>query len=230
MKKKSGNRHMAMHFAKNKDRSIFSGMVMLYVFYLVTLSGCRHVNPWPGLVVPDIGAFDTLSFAADEDWNREGRKKIPNADFFQSVPREFLEEISEFVDTAACQVYPRGKLILDERYDGYWIDIRYMWFIQQSLWIFDKAEHRFSDRLTLASWYGGEGGQIRVATWLWYSGKKLQILERQQEHGLLIEEEAIRSQYMEDVALWEFESGIFYALPLKDSALWIQKFQLQGME
>ena len=228
--------YLSIHFfnckkiASKVEKSFFAFIIFGLVFGLWTLSGCRSVTPWPETEFPIVSGFDTLSFSAEDIRDDTTLKTMANREFFRAVPFELWEEISEFADTTESKVYPKGCISIDARYDAYWVEIRYVWFIQQSLWIYDKHRKRFTDRATVASWYGGDGGQVRVAARLWRSGNTLQILERTQERSLQFEEEAIQSSYTEDVARWAFKSGEFYPLVVADSAYWIRKFPIQRMD
>ena len=199
-------------------------------FALLTISGCRSNTPWPEAEFPLVSDFDTLAFSVEDAWDETAQVIMPNPNFYRAVPFEMWEEISEFADTTESRVYPRGRISVDARYDAYWVDIRYVWFIQQSLWVYDKREKQFSDRITVASWYGGDGGQVRVAAWAWRAGETLQIVERTQERSLRYEGEEIQSRYTEDVALWKFKSGAIYPVSVQDSAYWIQKFAIARMD
>lgn len=213
-------------FRETTSRLIFFGVIIMAFFTW----GCHSNPPLPEHRFPSIAWKDTLSFSAGENTGAQEKDTISKAVFFQSVPWEMWEEIQDFAEPTESRVFPRSKFTLNNRYDAWHVEIRYSWFIQESLWIYDTRENQFSDRITVAEWYGGDGGQVRTAAWLWRKGDMPQLVQRTWERSLRLEGDEVVSQYTDQVALWEFRDGQFIAIPVQDSAYWINAFPLERME
>jgi hypothetical protein len=98
-------------------------------------------------------------------------EKIPEGDtiqrvlFFQNIGK-LMQEVDYIADSTSCTVVGRRRFVLNRTYDACLVEITLSWFKHQSLLIYDKQKHRFTDRVTAAEWYGGEGGQVLTGSWL----------------------------------------------------------------
>lgn len=221
--------------SSNLLRSRTDGTTSPLLFFVViaiafSTWGCHSTPPLPVHRFPSIALKDTLSFSAVENTVAPETDTISKAVFFQSIPFEMWEEIQDLADTTESRVLPRAKFALNNRYDAWHVEIQYSWFIQESLWIYDTRENRFTDRITVAEWYGGEGGQVRTAAWLWRQQNALQLIQRSWERNIRLEGDEVATHYQDFVALWEFRDGQFTAIPVQDSAHWINALPLERLE
>ena len=64
--------------------------------------------------------------------------------------------------------------------------MRQFWFHHHSLLLYHTVENKFIDRITLAEWYGGDGGQTLIGSWVFDfdgDGDK-DILQREVQHSM----------------------------------------------
>ena len=190
-------------------------------------------GPKEGLLAayfPALPLSDTLHFAiTDYDEEPTQADTIPNALFFGALPPEMYADIEYVADSAGAIVLGRGRLRLDERYEAWWIEIRYVWFQHQSLLLYDTVEKRFSDRITVAEWYGGEGGQILTGSWLLKreGDKALELVQRQNEYSIRFMEDEVLQDTARYVTLWQRNDGHFVEIEVRDSLSLIRDFSLE---
>jgi hypothetical protein len=171
--------------------------------------GCRSTLP---AARPEIEAYfdpigrpDTLRFEISDD-GVEG-DTIPNSLFFKKVDQQLLREIDYLADSAQATVLARGRFALAGTVEAYWVDIRQFWFQHQSLLLYDRGRGAFTGRITVAEWYGGEGGQVRIGSALYdHDGDgDLDLLRKNTQFSLVPEGEEMRETKVEssEALIWD---------------------------
>ncbi len=180
-----------------------------------------------------VAAPDTLIF---EVWQQEALAStvgdtIPNGLFFTVLDASLLSGIAHVADSAEALCLARQRFPLNTEVDACLVDIRYHWFQHQSLLLYNRRLGVFTDRVTVAEWYGGDGGQELTGSWLLdYNGDgQPDIIRQLIEHSLRINEmgEAHETQH-ESAVLLLWQNGRFAEHPLPDTSFLVKQFPIRS--
>ena len=140
---------------------------------------------------------------SDETDSLAGSDTIPNRLFFSTIPRTLLQEIDYLADSSEAVVLGRYHFTLDNNMEGYWVEIRQFWFQHHSLLLYDKRRKSYTGRITLAEWYGGDGGQILTGSWMFdFDGDGDQdIIRREIHHSMVPDRDTVLEQTEESAML-----------------------------
>jgi len=182
----------------------------------------EHFQPLP--------AVDSICFivAAEGEQDTAFRDTIPNGLFFATLDTALLNEINYVADSATALVLGRHRFALNDSLEACLVDIRQFWFQHQSLLLFNKNRNAFSGRVTVAEWYGGDGGQILTGSWLLdYDGDgDLDLVRRIMEHSILLQGDEARDTTYESAMLLRWEGGRFREGPLSENSLDPKQFPI----
>lgn len=171
-----------------------------------------------------------LELPADDENILEG-DTIPRVLFFQNIGK-LMQEVDYIADSTSCTVVGRQRFVLNQTYDACLVEITLSWFKHQSLLIYDKQKHRFTERVTVAEWYGGDGGQVLTGSWLIdHDGdQQKDLVRRVIEHWVVPTEsdEAIEKA-KESVELLRWKNGHFVKTPIRDSVALIKKYPIRSV-
>jgi len=174
---------------------------------------------------------DTLLVEISEETEvPEAGDTIPNALFFSVIPPTLLQEIDYLADSAGAVVLGRQHFPLESDVEAYWVEIRQFWFKHHSLLVYDKTHKIFTDRITIAEWYGGDGGQVLIGSWLFDldgDGKK-DIVRREIQHSMVLEGEEPQEHIEESAAVLLWKNGNFVDAPVQDTAAMIRRFPIRS--
>ncbi len=154
---------------------------------------------------------------------------IPNRLFFTTVPAEFLEEIEYLADSSQALVLGKFHFSLDDNLEAYLVEFQQFWFQNHSLFLYDKSLKKFTKRITLAEWYGGDGGQVLTGSWVFDfdgDGKK-DIVRREIQHSILPGDDEPEERTDESAAIFLWKNGGFVDFPVRDSADIFKKFPIK---
>lgn len=175
-------------------------------------------------------AADTLRVEISEEGDSAAvQDTIPNRLFFSAIPSPFLQEIDYLADSSQALVSGRYHFPLDDSVEAYWVEIRQFWFQHQSLLLYDKGRKQFTGRVTLAEWYGGEGGQVLTGSWIFDfdgDGKK-DILRREIQHSMTPAGDTATERTAETASLFLWKNGRFTNTPLQDTAAMVKRFPIR---
>ncbi len=155
---------------------------------------------------------------------------IPNALFFTVVPQELLREIDYLADSSSALVLGRQHFPWNDSLEAYWVDIRQFWFQNQSLLLYHKRRQAVAARVTVAEWYGGDGGQILTGSYLLdYDGDgQKDLIRRDIEHSLIPDGDDAREVLHESALRLLWRDGRFVELPAADSSLMVKRFPIRS--
>lgn len=217
------------------DRTYWSIPLLAALAFLV-LIGCRTqvLQPAPVLLnyFTPTAAADTLRFEIDSgDEAPVPADTIPNSLFFTALPPAWLQEIDYLADSAQATVLGRQRFPLDDSTDICLVDIRQFWFKHLSVLLYDRQQQHFTARITVAEWYGGDGGQALTGSWLLdvdNDGDK-DLLRREIDHTLIPEGDSAREVFHESALLLAWKGGRFVEQPISDTALIVKQFPIKSM-
>jgi hypothetical protein len=175
---------------------------------------------------------DTMRFEVtfDDDGLAPG-DTLPNAPFFASLDTAWLPAIENVADTAEAAVLAKGHFPLNKNYDAYLVDIGWNWFKHQSLLVYDKQKHVFTDRVTVSEWYGGDGGQVLTGSYLLdlnNDGQK-DIVQREIDHSMvMLDNGEPQDRTTESASLLLWKEGRFEASPTTDTAGLVKRFPIES--
>jgi hypothetical protein len=156
---------------------------------------------------------------------------ISNALFFSSLDTAWLREIEHVTDPKEAMVYSKGRFALATGFDACLVEIHLNWFKHQSLLVYDNQRHAFTDRVTVAEWYGGEGGQVLTGSWLfdYDADRSKDLVQREIEHWMKMDDngEPVET-IVERASLLQLKEGKFTASALADSATLVKRFPIKS--
>lgn len=210
---------------------------VLYLGLLAGLGACQAPRAIPASKL--LGYFrpaapaDTLRFEIAEtgaDAPVEG-DTIPNQLFFTALDAALLREIDYVADSAMAVVFGKQRFPIDDDFDACLVDIRQFWFQHQSLLLYDKQKRAFTGRVTVAEWYGGDGGQVLTGSWMLDrngDGSK-DLVRREIQHTLLPDENGdMRDITHESAMQLIWKESRFVEQPLSDTALVVKQFPIRS--
>lgn len=174
---------------------------------------------------------DTLLFNIHQTLFPQG-DSIPFAIFSDEVADSLQQKIDYLLEPAETRLRALGRFSINQQYEAYWVDLHLSWFSNQFLLLFDKKEQDFTKLVTVAEFYGGDGGQILRQSWgihLHSATQPSQIVIRDSEHAMIIEEgkEEPIEKYVESATLLEWQDNDFRELGIPDTLALIRRFPVQ---
>jgi hypothetical protein len=154
---------------------------------------------------------------------------IPNALFFSAIPQPFLKEIDYLADSTDALVLGRQRFSLNDSMEACWAEIRQFWFQHHSLLTYNKLQKAFTGRITVAEWYGGDGGQILIGSWLFdYDGDgDKDIVRREIQHSLVPAGDSVLDRTSESATLLLWDGKQFSEAPAQDIKSMIRHYPIQ---
>jgi hypothetical protein len=209
---------------------IFHGaLIPLLAITIFYFQSCQSNQP-PALVehFTPITFSDTIHVSPDSVEQQQA-ENIPLSDFFAALDSSLLNQFIYPPDTLDMQVYGHWRLPIDETFDACLLEVQQSWFVFKYLLMYSNAAQQFTDLLLAAQFYGGEGGQVRIESWLfdWGDEDTPQILSRISEHALIMSEGEMKDTYEESVELRQWQQGAFQEMPVQDSNRWIQAYPIE---
>lgn len=183
---------------------------------------------FPTLTLPDTLHLEVSSVDTDEV---APGISISNGLFFTALDTAWLQDIGHVADSSEALVYGKGHFPIADGFDAYWVEIRQHWFKHQSLLVYDKQRRVLTDRITVAEWYGGEGGQILTGSWLFdYNGdEQKDLVLREIEHAMqMLENGEVIESNTERAKLLAWQKDRFVISETADSLELVRRFPIQS--
>lgn len=180
-----------------------------------------HFRPLPPCDTLHVEISMTEDSAATHD-------TIPNRVFFSLLPPGMLQEIDYVVDSSGAVVFGRYHFPLNDSIEAYWVETRYSWFHHHSLLVYDKHKKTFTGRVTLAEFYGGEGGQVLTGSWVFdFDGDgDPDIVRREIQHSVVPYGDDVLERTEESASLLMWENGQFTDAQFQDIGELVRRFPI----
>lgn len=204
------------------------------VLLLLSLMGCQsgqgesdHNAP-PALLgyFTSMMPADTLHFFLDSDPLTEVRE-VPTPILYEALDSALFYQMGYLQDSAATQAQARGLFPLDAEHDAALLSLQEGWYAFQYLLIFDKTTNQFTHVTPVCEFYGGDGGQIRSESWLFFEDPP-KLLSRYSERWLQMgtedDPDEVLEKFHESVRLQEWLGLEWRKTPVVDSSRWIADF------
>ena len=202
------------------------------LFALGLFAACTRPTPSPDATLLNYFQPATLSDTThlelpDEDISGD---TIPTPLFFRTLG-PLMQPVDYIVDSTSSTVVALQRFSLNERFDGCLVHLTQNWFKHQSLLVFDKQTQRFSDRVTVGEWYGGEGGQVLIGSWLFdYNGDgNKDLVRRSIEHSMTPTPEGEpEEKFFESAELLLWNKNTWQKNTVKDSAVLVKNYPIRS--
>lgn len=213
-------------------------MNRLTLFCLLASCPLAAQQPLPGNVQELLGYFeqvpahtDTLHIEVNlEPDSLSPGDTIPNQLFFSAIPAVYLQEIDYVADSSAALVLGRQHFPLNDSTEAYWVEIRQYWFQHHSLFVYNKHRKLFVGRATLAEWYGGDGGQVLIGSWVFdydRDGQK-DIFRREIQHSIQPHGDTVKERNRESASLLRWKNGLFSETTERSSKRKTRRFPIRS--
>lgn len=177
---------------------------------------------------------DTLIFSVEFEATSEASLKpqdtIATPVFYENVSDSLRASIEHILDGGEPVITSLGRINLDANYDALGVDIQAFWYRNQSLLLFNKQLHKVTGLLSMAEFYGGDGGQVLRKSWLLGTANTDKTwIARDSQHTLSIKENEEEPQdlYAESVMRYIWQKNTFVVQPTPDSTALIQHFPVR---
>lgn len=204
------------------------------LFVLGLLAACIRPTP-PNKDVAILNYFQTATLSdtthlelPEED---PAGDTIPTTLFFNTLG-PLMQPVDYIVDSTGSTVVALQRFSLNERYDGCLVHLTQNWFKHQSVLLFDKQTQRFTNRFTVGEWYGGEGGQVLIGSWLFdYNGDgNNDLVRRSIEHSMTSTPEGeAEEKFFESGELLLWQKDTWKKTTVKDSAVLVKNYPIRSV-
>ncbi len=185
-------------------------------------------------VLSPLSSSDTITITTPSK-NSEAITALPATTWLSSIDSVLLDQIEFLPDSNDTEAYAYWKTPIDTAHELCLIGFKQNWYHNKSLLIYHLESKKFVGLFPAATFYGGDGGQILTASWLYdfNSDGFLDLTYRTGEHWLKMAEPEPEEFYTDAVQqlLWNPAKARF--LPVKltiDSTGFIERFPLAWWE
>lgn len=203
------------------------------LFSLGLFAACTRPTPSPDAAILSYFQTATLSDTTHLELPDEAISgdTIPTPLFFRNLG-PLMQPVDYIVDSTSSTVVALQRFSLNERYDGCLVHLTQNWFKHQSLLLFDKQTQRFTDRLTVGEWYGGESGQVLIGSWLFdYNGDgNNDLVRRTIQHSMTLSaNDEAEEKFYESAELLLWDKNTWQKNMVKDSAVLVKNYPIRSV-
>lgn len=170
---------------------------------------------------------DTMLFELKQEEDELWTDTIPNSLLFTQMETHIMNGVDYIDNSGDLIVIGRSRFPIQENKEAFLVEMRQNWYRHLSLFIFDEKTQAFTERETVAEFYGGEGGQILTGSWLTDfdgDGDK-DLIRREIEHWLILDDDNTRDTTSENAHLLLWEGNGFLEGEV-DSAELVKQFPI----
>lgn len=203
--------------------------LFFFVVIIAAFSNCRSNKP-PALVeqFAPITHADTIYVSSYMEEDAQGQAILATK-LYEALDAFLLDKMVYPLDSTDMEAFGQWTLPIDEQFDGFLLEIQQSWFVFKYLLIFSNEKKKFVDLIPLGQFYGGDGGQIRIESWIFQQSNDSypNILVRTSEHSLLITDDGFEDSYEDWVHLLQWNKSSFETTTVPDSNQLIQAYPMK---
>ena len=179
-------------------------LLMVYSQQVVTAQSAKFTKQFQLIDLPDTMHIEIDQYATRTD-------TIPSEEFFKQIPQRLLHDIDHIADPETAVVLGKEYFKLDDSTFVYWVEIHQSWFQNHSLFIYNSEQNKFTDRITVAELYGGDGGLSLFGSWIFdFDGdKKPDIVRQHVEYYVIPKEDDVETVQEKSAELLLWRNGHF---------------------
>lgn len=117
---------------------------------------------------------------------------------------------------------------LGDNYTACILNANESWYKQQSLLLYNNSKKVFEDVVSLSQFYGGDGGQIVIESWLYTEGEEYFLYQKESSHAMvLVDTSSEPEEFLsESSSLYKWKGNSFESIGMKDSVALAKRFEL----
>lgn len=209
---------------------------IVYLFLVLFIISCNN-KASENLIVEEVSAQenllnifpivkdanDSLHFYNIED---DIEKSLADSIVENGLPESLFGKIG--FQTGDVKYEAMMQFPLDENHIGCVLNINESWYKQQSLLVFDKSQRTFEKVINLSQFYGGDGGQIVIESWLYKNKEQHYLYQKESSHAMIMTETSDEPEEFlsENSSLSLWNANDFEKMEMTDSVAMSKTFAL----
>lgn len=157
-------------------------------------------------------------------------QEVPVPVLYGALDSALFYQMGYMQDTAAMKALAHVLFPLDAEHDAALLELQEGWFAFKYLLLFDKRANQFTHVTPVCEFYGGDGGQIRSESWLFFEDPP-RLLTRFSERWLQMGTEGdpddIQEKFHETAYLQEWLGVEWREVPVLDSSQWLRNLPVE---
>ena len=139
-------------------------------------------------------------------------KPIPAKQIFINLDSTMLEKLDYAADSVDGTYMAGKRFSLDEQFEACMLHYQYSWFDFSFLLIHDKQANKLVDIWKVEEFYGGDGGQLIMESFIFQSATNVQWVKWESSHTIIPEADSVR-RIVEYESSWsKWDEGTFIPL------------------
>lgn len=175
--------------------------------------------------------FPDLSVSADTVhlFLQDSLSGHPISDTLLKATLDSTQYANLHFDTGDAHYQAVGKFQIADGMDFCLVQTEESWFKKLTALVYDRQQQKILTTLEVALFYGGEGGQVAVESWVFRKKTPLQVFIKNEEHGFSLQGDAAEPKEYQTASgrLWQWQPPVFKEMTNPDSALLLQKLSMR---